>query len=101
MRKTPEALAILNPDLPDVTAAVDAACARIAPTWPLDRFIAVNPFWGFTDAPVTQVCARLKALSGSRLLMPRSWYLEQWRTGKLRAEHLSEAARLAGSRRSA
>ena len=28
-------------------AAVDAACARIAPAWPLDRLIAVNPYWGF------------------------------------------------------
>ena len=27
-----------------VQAAIDAACARIAPTWPLDRFIAVNPY---------------------------------------------------------
>ena len=35
-----------------VQPAVDAACARIAPTWPLDRFIAVNPYWGQLERPI-------------------------------------------------
>ncbi len=25
--------------------AVRQSCAKIAPTWPLDRMIAVNPLW--------------------------------------------------------
>ena len=35
--------------------AVEQACARIAPTWPLDRFIAVNPFWALTGEPLPEV----------------------------------------------
>ncbi len=71
--------------------AINRACTRIAPTWPLDRFIAVNPFWGMTDRPFPEVAAELGALTGSRLLMPRAWYREAWREGRLRAEHLAQA----------
>ena len=44
-----------------VETAMDRACALIAPTWPLDRFIAVNPFWEMIDAPLPAVSARLTA----------------------------------------
>src|SRR3954471_3360605 len=71
--------------------AVERACASIAPTWPLDRFIAVNPFWPRTDKPLPQVAGELAALSGARLLMPREWYAEEWRSGRLRSEHVREA----------
>jgi uncharacterized protein YbcC (UPF0753/DUF2309 family) len=79
--------------------AVERACARIAPTWPLDRFIAVNPFWGCVDTPLPEVSARLTALSGSRLLMPRDWYREQWRAGRFQVRHLREVLAWAGSPR--
>ncbi len=78
--------------------AVDRACASIAPTWPLDRFIAVNPFWPRTDTPLPQVAGDLAALSGAKLLMPRSWYAEEWRAGRLRSEHLREAIAEHGAR---
>ena len=78
-------------DLPALKAAAERACARIAPTWPLDRFIAVNPFWGRTDKRLPLVAGDLAALSGARLLMPRAWYAEEWRAGRLRSEHLREA----------
>ena len=70
---------------------VDRACASIAPTWPLDRFIAVNPFWPRTDKPLQQVAGDLAALSGARLLMPRAWYAAEWRAGRFRSEHLRES----------
>jgi uncharacterized protein len=76
---------------PAVQAAVERACACIAPTWPLDRFIAVNPFWPRTDKPLPEVAGELAALSGARLLMPRAWYAEEWRAGRLRSEHVREA----------
>jgi uncharacterized protein YbcC (UPF0753/DUF2309 family) len=51
----------------------------------------VNPFWSRTDQPVPEVAGELAALSGARLLMPRAWYAEEWRAGRLRVEHLREA----------
>lgn len=42
--------------------AIEAACNAIAPTWPLDKAIAVNPFWKQIDKPFAQVSAKLAAL---------------------------------------
>ncbi|MFO0933902.1 MAG: DUF2309 domain-containing protein [Planctomycetota bacterium] len=74
-----------------IAGAIERACARIAPTWPLDRFIAVNPFWSSVDRPLPSLAAELEALSGARLVMPRAWYREEWRRGSFRAEHLRAA----------
>jgi len=79
------------PDDPSVDDAVARACARVAPTWPLDRFIAVNPLWGSIDRPLPEVAAALCALSSARMLMPRAWYREAWREGRFGDAHLREA----------
>ena len=67
----------------ELAAAIDVACARVAPAWPLDRMIAVNPYWGFVHQPIEEAAANIGALTGSRLLMPRAWYRAhaQRRTG--------------------
>jgi uncharacterized protein YbcC (UPF0753/DUF2309 family) len=78
--------------------AVDAACARIAPTWPLDRFIAVNPYWGQLERPIAQAAAQLTGLSGSPMLMSREWFAAQWRGQRIGAEHLQAAIDAAGAR---
>lgn len=63
---------VLAPD-PRLEAA-RRACARIAPTWPLDRFIAVNPFWPLVDRPYDDVAAEVLSLSGARMHMPIAWF---------------------------
>ncbi|MEO8195135.1 MAG: DUF2309 domain-containing protein [Thermoanaerobaculia bacterium] len=83
-----------NPRLDD---AVAQACARIAPTWPLDRFIAVNPFWGMIDRSLPAVAGALLGMSGSRLLMPRAWYRQAHAEGRFRDEHLQAALHESGS----
>lgn len=55
--KNPPAPAALNP-------AIESACSRMAPTWPLDRFIAVNPLWGHIERPLPEVAATLAGLTG-------------------------------------
>jgi hypothetical protein len=47
---------------------VTQACDRIAPSWPLDRFIAVNPHWGWIDRPIEDAAAAIGVLAGMRLL---------------------------------
>jgi len=81
----------------ELRAAAEAACSRIAPTWPLDRFIAVNPFWPLTDRPLSQVAGDIAALSGARLLMPREWYAHEVRTGRIGSAHLREAIAESGA----
>jgi hypothetical protein len=70
---------------------IERACARIAPTWPLDRFIAVNPFWGWIDRPMPEVAVTLGALSGARLLPPRAAYRAALQGGALREAHVRYA----------
>lgn len=54
-----------------------AACERIAPAWPLDQLIAVNPWWPLTEQPLAVVSARLAALAGVRCVLPLSFYRQQ------------------------
>lgn len=79
-----------------ISKAAEIACGRIAPTWPLDRFIAVNPYWGFIHESICEVAPLLESYSGSRMLMPRIFYREQWKAGALRSEHLREALQRCG-----
>ncbi len=95
----------VEPGLHNMTALtqdIDRACARIAPTWPLDQFIAVNPYWGWVEQPMPQAAAALEALGGTRLTLPRSWFAAQWQAGHLQRHHLQMAAeRAAGEGSSA
>ena len=76
----------------EVVRSIDAACARIAPTWPLDQFIAVNPYWGWRTSTIEDAAARLGVLAGTPLTMPRAWFRDEWRSGRLSIEHLDAAA---------
>ena len=75
----------------EVQEAAGRACAQIAPAWPLDRFIAVSPFWPQVSRPMSEAAARLASLGGASLLMPRAYYRALHRAGRLREEHLQEA----------
>ena len=81
---------------PALAADIAAAADRIAPTWPLDEFIAVNPYWGWVGRPIAEAAANLGTLAGSRLTMPREWMRAQWAAGRLTREHLHTAAAQAG-----
>lgn len=88
-------MTIVSP--PDSSSAelighITAACDRIAPTWPLDQFIAVNPYWGWRASTAPDAAAMLGALGGTSLTMPRSWFGEQHASGRLTSEQLDAAA---------
>jgi uncharacterized protein YbcC (UPF0753/DUF2309 family) len=83
----------------ELQRALDLACARIAPAWPLDRLIAVNPWWGFVDQPIEAAAAELAALGGVRLTMPREWFRARLADGTLTDARLARALALQGSTR--
>jgi uncharacterized protein YbcC (UPF0753/DUF2309 family) len=68
------AAASAEPDRRAVTAAIAAACNRIAPLWPLQNFVAVNPFLGFSDRSFGATCAALRRVARVEMLMPRAFY---------------------------
>ena len=87
---------LVQPALQEMTSAqlessISTACQRIAPTWPLDQFIAVNPYWGWVEQPIEQVSSQLARLSGTPMVMPRAYYLAQWQAGRLTQAHLQAA----------
>jgi len=85
-----------HPDEMPLDQGIAAACARVAPAWPLDRLIAVNPHWGRIDRPFDAAGADLARQSGGSLWMPAEFYRNAWRAGLVAAEDLGQAARDAG-----
>ena len=76
---------------------IDTAARLIAPTWPLDQFIAVNPYWGWVNKPIAEAAASLGTLAGTRLTMPREWFREQWTAGRMNRQHIKSAAQAEGA----
>ncbi|MBX9964645.1 MAG: DUF2309 domain-containing protein [Burkholderiales bacterium] len=85
-----------------VESACDQACRSIAPVWPLDRAIAVNPHWSRIGMPVRQVAARMAALGGIRVFPSRANQRQAWDARRIRAQDLDSALiRLPAARRAA
>lgn len=77
--------------------AVAAVIAGIAPAWPLDRMIAVNPYWGRIRQPFDEAAADLANIAGSPMTLPLGEYREAWRRGEITGQDLHQA--LAGNGR--
>ncbi|KQQ45148.1 hypothetical protein ASF61_21110 [Duganella sp. Leaf126] len=76
-----------------IARACAMACQAIAPAWPLDRAIAVNPHWSRIGMPVRRVAARMAVLGGIQVFPPRDRQLLAWREGRITAADLAEALR--------
>lgn len=53
---------------------IERASTRIAPLWPLQHFVAVNPYLGFLDHPFHEGLARVEQLLGARGAMSLADY---------------------------
>lgn len=111
---TPDTLAPLDSATPSTgTAAhgalrdrIDAACAQacraIAPAWPLDRAIAVNPHWSRIGLPLRRVAARMAVLGQIQVFAPRAYLKQAWEAQRITPDALAcalaelPAARAAG-----
>lgn len=74
-----------------VEIACTQACRAIAPAWPLDRAIAVNPHWERIDRPVREVAARMALLGDMRVFVPREMAREAWHSGRIAQADLDQA----------
>jgi uncharacterized protein YbcC (UPF0753/DUF2309 family) len=64
----------------------------IAPTWPLQNTVAVNPFWNQIDHPFDEVMAKMSYLVHHSLYMPSSYYLEKFQCGEINEQDIEAAA---------
>ncbi|WP_445367046.1 YbcC family protein [Methylomonas sp. BW4-1] len=83
---------------PDILAAVESACTRIAPLWPLQQFVAVNPFLGLRERDFADACEFSTRMGQGEMLMPPSFYAEQYRLGNIQEADISQALQLTGSK---
>ena len=74
-----------------IESACAQACEAIAPAWPLDRAIAVNPHWSRIGRTVREVAARMSVLGGIQVFPPRGYLLQAWREGRIQQEDLQYA----------
>src|SRR5690554_6018143 len=77
-------------------AQIAAACERIAPSWPLDRWIAVNPWWGHRHQNIADAANELTCRGGQGMLMAPAFYMDAWQGGRIREQDLVTAAREQG-----
>jgi uncharacterized protein YbcC (UPF0753/DUF2309 family) len=77
--------------------AIESTVDSIAPSWPLDRMIAVNPYWGRVHQPFYEAGDALSAIAGSSLSLPLAWYRDAWQRGVISSDDLARAAHEVGA----
>ena len=71
--------------------AIEVATKRMAPLWPLSRFVAVNPFVGLSSIDFSEAALLLKKTMGVSLAMPPDFYRERYEKGVITNEDLDQA----------
>ena len=84
-----------------IEAACSQACQAIAPAWPLDRAIAVNPHWSRIGMPLRRVAARMAVLGGVQVFPRRDQQRQAWEEGRISPTDLDYALRQVPDARSA
>jgi len=69
--------------LPNTDWAVEEACRRIPPLWPLQNFVAVNPFLGLSGMPFVEAAQLLGKVSHNTTLMSGEYYLSKIQDGSI------------------
>lgn len=67
------------------------ACSRIAPLWPIKRFVAVNPFLGHSKQSFLETCDLIRRVVPGGMQMPTAYYLSKYRSGTIRDADLGVA----------
>lgn len=70
-----------------------ASCKKIAPVWPLENFVAVNPYLGHTHQKFDDAAHELAAAGGIQMTLPTSFYLKKLKEGRIKEEDVAAALR--------
>jgi uncharacterized protein YbcC (UPF0753/DUF2309 family) len=65
---------------------------RIAPLWPLDRFVAVNPLWGYRDMSFPEACLQAHLNQGFNTLPPAKHFNHSFRESHVQQDDIICAA---------
>jgi uncharacterized protein YbcC (UPF0753/DUF2309 family) len=75
----------------EIGTALDTARTRIAPLWPLESFVAVNPFLSLSKTSFEDACGIMKRVAHADMLMPRSYYRDLIDAGRITDADLATA----------
>jgi len=89
---------VKTPTREDIERAIDVACKKVAPLWPLKNFVAVNPFLGFSEHSFEATAAYLKRVAHADMLAPRRFYREAISSGLIDERSLEQALASSTSR---
>lgn len=76
-----------------VEYSIENVCKKIAPVWPLENSVAVNPFLGLSDYSFEEAATILKLRGNINLYMPLSFYLKYIEEGKVLKYDIEKALR--------
>lgn len=74
-----------------LTEQINAACAKIAPLWPLSHFVAVNPYLGFADQAFDRAAYAHMRMQAADLVLPKAWFQSRYEAGEIGRQQLSTA----------
>ena len=76
-----------------VSASQDfPSCSVIPPGWPLNRWIAVNPWWGLRHLEAERYSQVPGVRQKTSIFMPSNFYYQAWQGSRIREEDLRAAA---------
>lgn len=86
----------LAPELAALSSAPTAArifpaASVVPPSWPLNRWIAANPWWGVRHQEAEQASQVSGVRQKSSIFMPMAFYRDAWRGGRIHLEDLNAA----------
>lgn len=84
-----QSLPCLSNDM--ITSAIEAACKRIPPLWPLQNFVAVNPFLGLTERTFSEAARLIDAVGHGPMLMSAEYYKSRCQAGDLGENQIAAA----------
>ncbi|NMM49011.1 YbcC family protein [Marinigracilibium pacificum] len=70
---------------------INKACKRIAPAWPLDNSVAVNPYVGLSDLSFDKAAKVLNDRGNIQMYMPITFYLAQYQNNNISEDALKKA----------
>lgn len=69
--------------------AIAEALERVAPLWPLEHFVAVNPYMGMVKRSFVEASSVLRRTLGKAPVQSAEDYFTAWRNGRITAEDLA------------
>jgi uncharacterized protein YbcC (UPF0753/DUF2309 family) len=82
---------VSTPETSSILKLARQACLRIPPLWPLQSFVAVNPFVGLVGKPFAEVCDLMQRVTGESMLMSVEYFRQQFARGRITSQDLAEA----------